>query len=62
MFKSCSIDSTHYRVNREVRSFLPSESSQTKSKEETWTIIILILTDCESDIGKYKVLWDILFI
>ena len=47
MFNSCSIDSTHYRVNRELSSFLPSESSWTKSEEETSTVIVSILTVCK---------------
>lgn len=41
------MDSTHYRVNKEVSSFLPLESSRTKSEEETGAVIVLILTVCE---------------
>ena len=41
------MDSTHYRVNKEVSSFLPLGSSQTKSEEETGAVIVLILTVCK---------------
>lgn len=44
---SCSIDSTHYRVNRELSSFLPLGRSWTKSEEETSSVIVLILTVSE---------------